>query len=128
MVHKNNKWNISKERGEEIAHKYIIEILSDAKKNMMPLSELVIYLNQRTKHIKIINHQKKKPLSVYLKCVYGSIINFMDNFTFYGVIQNGADIKIKLLEEELAYQPLNKKILNEHKEWILVDTEEFIFV
>ena len=27
MVHKNNKWNISKEKAEEIAHKYIIEIL-----------------------------------------------------------------------------------------------------
>ena len=35
MVHKNNKWNISKEKGEEIAHKYIIEILQDSKHNMI---------------------------------------------------------------------------------------------
>ena len=26
MVQKNNKWNISDKRGEEIAHRYIIEI------------------------------------------------------------------------------------------------------
>ena len=39
MVQKNNKWNISKEQGEKIAHKYMIELLRDSKHNTLPLSE-----------------------------------------------------------------------------------------
>ena len=31
MVLKNSKWNISKDKGEEYAHRYIIEILNDSK-------------------------------------------------------------------------------------------------
>lgn len=127
MVHKNNKWNISKEKAEEIAHKYIIEILREYKNNTLPLSDLIIILNQRTKHIKFINHQKKKNISIYLKSIYGSMINFMDNFTFYGILSNGADIKIILIDGELKYSSLNKQILNENKEWILID-DDFIFV
>ncbi len=127
MVHKNNKWNISKEKAEEIAHKYIIEILREYKNNTLPLSDLIIILNQRTKHIKFINHQKKKNISIYLKSIYGSMINFMDNFSFYGILSNGADIKIILIDGELKYSSLNKQILNENKEWILID-DDFIFV
>ena len=62
MVHKNDKWNISDKRGEEIAHKYIIDILKDSKNNTIPLSELVSLLNHQTKHIKFTNHNKKKPI------------------------------------------------------------------
>jgi len=127
MVHKNNKWNISKEKAEEIAHKYIIEILREYKNNTLPLSDLIIILNQRTKHIKFINHQKKKNISIYLKSIYGSMINFMDNFSFYGILSNGADIKIILIDGELKYSSLNKQILNENKEWVLID-DDFIFV
>ncbi len=127
MVHKNNKWNISKEKAEEIAHKYIIEILREYKNNTLPLSDLIIILNQRTKHIKFINHQKKKNISIYLKSIYGSMINFMDNFSFYGILSNGTDIKIILIDGELKYSSLNKQILNENKEWILID-DDFIFV
>ena len=83
MVLKNNKWNISKDKGEEYAHKYIIEILNDSKNNTLPLSDLIILLNQRTKHIKFINTNKIKPFSVYLRTVYGNIINFMDNLIFF---------------------------------------------
>jgi len=125
MVQKNNKWNISKERGEELAHKYIIELLRDSKQNTLPLSELIILLNQRTKHIKLSYHTKRKPMSTYLKSMYGKVINFIDNYTFYGVIKNGADIKIKLFEGEINLSP---ELLQEHREWIFVDDEEFILV
>ena len=116
MVQRNNKWNISDKRGEEIAHRYIIEILKDSKHETISLSDLVILLNQRTKHIKFINHSKRKPLSVYLRCNYGNIINFLDKFVTYGIIKNNADIQVKLM---------NHNLLNE---WILVDEEEFILV
>ena len=128
MVLKNNKWNISKDKGEEYAHKYIIEILNDSKNNTLPLSDLIILLNQRTKHIKFINTNKIKPFSVYLRTVYGNIINFMDNYSFYGVISNGADIKIKLIDSELTHKSLTYDIINEYREWTLVDTEDFEFI
>lgn len=128
MVLKNNKWNISKDKGEEYAHKYIIEILNDSKNNTLLLSDLIILLNQRTKHIKFINTNKKKPFSVYLRTIYGNIINFMDNFSFYGVISNGADIKIKLIDSELNHKNLTNDIINEYREWTLVDTEDFEFI
>ena len=127
MVQKNNKWNISKEKGEEYAHRYIIEILKDSKNNTLGLSELIILLNQRTKHINLSMHKKKKPISVYLKHVYGSFINFLDIYSFYGIIENGADIKVILFDSELNSNLLDPKIINEHKEWILVD-DDFIFV
>ena len=37
--------------------------------------------------------------------------NFMDNFSFYGILSNGADIKIILIDGELKYSSLNKQIL-----------------
>jgi len=127
MVHKNNKWNISKEKGEEYAHRYIIEILKDSKNNTLGLSELIILLNQRTKHINLSMHKKKKPISVYIKHVYGSFINFLDIYSFYGIIENGADIKVILFDSELNSNVLDPKIINEHKEWILIN-DDFIFV
>jgi len=116
MVQKNNKWNISKERGEGLAHKYITEILQESKHNIILLSDLIILLNQRTKHIKFIHHSRSKPLSVYLRCNYGNIINFLDKFVTYGLIKNNSDIQVKLM---------NHNILND---WILVDEETFILV
>jgi hypothetical protein len=127
MVQKNGKWNISKEKGEEYAHKYIIEILKDSKNYTLGLSELIILLNQRTKHINLVIHQKKKPISVYIKHVYGSFINFLDTYSFYGIIENGADIKVILIDYELNASSLDSKIINEHKEWILIN-DDFIFV
>ena len=129
MVQKNNKWNISKERGEEIAHKYIIEILKDSKNNIIPLSDLVILLNQRTKHIKFINKSKKKPISVYLRCSYGNMINFLDNFSIYGLLKQGANIQVKLLDNQVIYnKSVNQHIFQEYKEWVLIDNEDFIIV
>jgi len=116
MVQKNNKWNISDKQGEEIAHRYIIEILKDSKNNTLLLSDLVILLNQRTKHIKFINRSQKKPLSVYLRCNYGNIINFLDRFLTYGLIRNNTDIQVKLMNH------------NPRDEWILVNEDEFILV
>ncbi len=125
MVHKNSKWNISLERGEEIAHKYIIEILEDSKNNMTSLSELIISLNQRTRHIKLAHHKKKKPIHVYLKCVYGSVINFLDSFDFYGIIHKNNDIYVKLFDSHIL-KSSNMRTL--HNDWIILDEDEFIIV
>jgi len=127
MVQKNGKWNISKEKVEEYIHRYIIEILKDSKNNTLGLSELIILLNQRTKHINLSMHKKKKPISVYIKHVYGSFINFLDIYSFYGIIENGADIKVILFDSELNSNTLDPKIINENREWILIN-DDFIFV
>ena len=124
MVQKNNRWNISREKGETIINKYIIEILQDSKDNMISLSGLLILLNLRTKHIKFINNSKKKPLSVYIRCIHGSILNFLDNHSFYDVIKDDANIQVKLLDKHIT-----SKNLNDYKDWVLVDQEEdFILV
>jgi len=127
MVQKNNKWNLSKEKGEELAHKYILEILHDSKNHRILMSDLIILLNQRTKHINLSIHKKKKPISVYVKNVYGSFINFLDIYSFYGIIENGADIKVILFDSELNSNILDPKIINENREWILIN-DDFIFV
>jgi len=124
MVQKNNRWNISREKGENIINKYVIEILQDSKDNMISLSDLLILLNQRTKHIKFINNSKKKPLSVYIRCIYGSTLNFLDNNSFYEVFKDDANIQVKLLDKQIT-----KKNFNDYKDWILVDEEDdFILV
>ena len=124
MVQKNNRWNISREKGETIINKYMIEILQDSKDNMISLSDLLILLNQRTKHIKFINNSKKKPLSVYIRCIHGSILNFLDNHSFYEVNKDDANIQVKLVDKYVT-----PKNFDDYKEWILVDEEiDFILV
>ena len=86
MVHKNIKWNISKSKGEEYAHKYLIEILSNEKDYCLPLQDLIIHLNNKTKHINFIIKNKKKPFSVYLKSMYGSFTKFLDKHLMYNII------------------------------------------
>jgi len=93
------------------------------------MSDLIILLNQRTKHINLKHHSKKKPMSVYMRCSYGNIINFLDNFTIYGVINNDSDIQIKLLDTEITNKKfIEQNIMNEHKDWILIDDEDFIMI
>ena len=121
----NNKWNLSKERGQALAHKYILEILCDSRDQTITLSELIILLNQRTKHIKITHHSKKKSLSVYLKCNYGSVINFLDNFTMYGIIKKQSDIYVKLFDKYIVYNKENQPIFQKHEGWTFIYDEEF---
>ena len=128
MVHKSSNWNISKEKAEELLHKYIIEILSDAKDNKMSLSELILLLNQRTKHIKLIHNSKRKPFSVYLRCMYGDVINFIDNFVFYGIMKQDADIQIILMDGYLNNKKIEGSHLCKYKEWILIDSDDFVII
>lgn len=128
MVHK-NEWNISNIKVEDIFHTYIIEILKDSKNNIISLSDLSILLNKRTKHINIMNHSKKKGITVYMKCIYGNIINFLDNFSIYMVIKTGSSIQVKLTDNSIMdYQSSNVSIINKYKEWTLIDEDEFIMV
>jgi hypothetical protein len=117
-----NKWNISKEKGEECAHKYIIEILRDSDQLTIALPQLVKLLDQRTKHITFIYGRKHKPISFYLKNVYGSFINFIDTYSFYGVSIKRGTTHIILIDRELYHTTLTSPTMDEYREWTLVDT------
>ena len=75
------------------------------------------------------NKNKRKPLSVYLRCKYGNIINFLDLYSFYGIINKNANIQVKLIDSEinLNYKN-NNNIFDDYKEWILLDEEDFILI
>jgi len=130
MIQKTTKWNISDKQGEDIAHRYIIHILKDAPHNSIPLSDLVKVLNQQTKHIKFINHKKKETISLYITCKYGSLTHFLDTFTIYGFININNRMHVKLIDTEIIHnKTIDPTILNEYKDWILIDNEDdFILV
>ena len=128
MVQKNIRWNISKERGEKLAHDNIIGILIESKNNKLLLSELIVLLNQRTKQIKLTNHKKNKQFSLYLKSMYGSITQFLDNYSFYGLTFDKSSIYVSLVDTELVKTDLTPSIINEYREWTLVDTDDFEFI
>ena len=128
MVQKNIRWNISKEKGEKIAHDTIIDILIESKNNKLLLSDLIVLLNQRTKKIKLTNHRKNKQFSLYIKNVYGSMTDFLDNYSFYGLTFVKTSIYVSLIDSELIKPNLTPSIINEYREWTMVDTEDFEFV
>ena len=128
MVQKNIHWNISKEKGEKIAHDTIIDILNESKNHKLLLSELIVLLNQRTKKIKLTNYRKNKQFSFYIKNVYGSMTDFLDNYSFYGLIFDNSSIYVSLIDSELIKTNLTQSIISEYKEWTMVDTEDFEFV
>jgi hypothetical protein len=128
MVQKNIRWNISKERGEKITHDNIIDILNESKNNKLLLSELIVLLNQRTKQIKLTNHKKNKQFSFYIKNVYGSMTKFLDNYSFYDLTFDKSSIYVSLVDTELVKTDLTPSIINEYREWTLVDTDDFEFV
>ena len=136
MVQKNIRWNISKEKGEKIAHDNIIDILIESKNNKLLLSELIVLLNQRTKQIKLTNHRKNKQFSFYIKNVYGDMIQFLDNYSFYGLSNDlsndpnsdKSSVYVSLIDTELVNTELTPSIINEYREWTLVDTDDFEFI
>ena len=136
MVQKNIRWNISKEKGEKIAHDNIIDILIESKNNKLLLSELIVLLNQRTKQIKLTNHRKNKQFSFYIKNVYGDMIQFLDNYSFYDLSNDlsndpnsdKSSVYVSLIDTELVNTELTPSIINEYREWTLVDTDDFEFI
>jgi len=124
MVQKNNKWNLSKEKGEELIHKYIIDILRNTNNHKMLISDLIIFLNLQTKHIKLIHNSKKKPISAYIRCIYGSFENFLNSFSIYSVIIDESKPYAIFHTKEYSYN-----IFKEYKDWILIEEEDnFILV
>ena len=122
MGNKQKRWNISLEKGTEIAHSALITILNEKKNKKMPLNELIHEMNEKTKHYKIHIDKKYNLMSKFLKTNYNGIIPFLDTYTIYGISTKSKIISVQLLETELKdcdiKSPL-KRITNE-KDWVFI--------
>tara|TARA_B110000967_G_C18864179_1_gene551762 strand:+ start:475 stop:813 length:339 start_codon:yes stop_codon:yes gene_type:complete len=112
MVHKNYKWNISKEEGGKIAKDIINEILTEQKNNSIELNELIFLLNNRTNKIQITNHKKKKNLVNFLKVNFGGIRVFLNELS-----------NVRLLEEENKVIVHYINIINLN-DWVFIDDSD----
>ena len=121
MGHNNFKWNISKEKGIEIAHTLLIKILNEQTKPM-PLNELVFLLNSRSKEYKIHSNKKHNCFTKYLKVVHGGVIRFLDDYNIYGIIKKSDEIKVVLIKDLLEdfniKSPLKR--ITKDNEWVFV--------
>ena len=88
MVRNSFHWNITKEKGYELIHTTIVEILREQPKKCIPLNQLVSLINERTKYLKIHSSRKYNTLSKYIKINYKGIIQFLDDYTMYGIDRN----------------------------------------
>jgi len=117
----NYKWNISLEKGIEIAHILIIDILRESIKPL-PLNELVFLLNSRAKKYKIHNNKKHDCFTKYLKVVHGGVVSFLDDYNIYGIMKTNGKIDVLLLEDLLEdYDIINPlKRITSDNEWIII--------
>jgi len=121
MGHNHFKWNISEEKGIEIAHTLITEILRETNKPM-PLNELVFLLNSRSKEYKIHSNKKHNCFTKYLKVVHGGVVNFLDDYNIYGIIKKSDEIKVVLMEDLLEdFDIINPpKRITKDNEWVFI--------
>lgn len=115
MVHKNYKWNISKEEGKEIALRTIYEILSEQKNNSIELNELIFLLNSRTKSLAITNNKKKKNIVNFLKTNFGGIKI---------IIKDSEELEILNDENKSTIRKIDATNFLELNDWILIDDSD----
>jgi len=121
MGHNNFKWNISEEKGIEIAHTLLIKILNEQTKPM-PLNELVFLLNSRSKEYKIHSNKKHNCFTKYLKAVHGGVVKFLDDYNIYGIIKKSDEIKVVLIKDLLEDFDIKSplKRITKDNEWVFV--------
>jgi len=115
MVHKNYKWNISKEEGSKILDDKIREILIE-RNDRIEISELNFAIQNRTKDIIIMNNNKKKNLINFIKVVLGGL-------KYY--VEENKDFYFLTSENKKTYIELN--VINSIKlnDWVFVDDDDY---
>tara|TARA_Y100000996_G_C22154970_1_gene492053 strand:- start:50 stop:394 length:345 start_codon:yes stop_codon:yes gene_type:complete len=114
MVHKNYKWNISKEEGLNIVDNKIKEILLE-RNGRIEISELNFAIQNRTKEIMITNNKKKKNLINFIKVVLGGLRHH---------IENSPDIYLLSNEDNRLYIELSiidSVMLND---WVFINEDD----
>jgi hypothetical protein len=121
MGHNKIKWNISLEEGQIIAHSTIIEILR-GKPQPVLLNELISLLNAKTKKYNVHKNKKYNCFSKYFKMNYGELVNFLDSYNIYGIINSESSDKVMviLLEEIIQEEGSPLKSIIKDSEWIFI--------
>jgi hypothetical protein len=116
-------WNLSLEKCFEIIQYTLIDILSENKTKSLNIDKLVELLNQRTKIYKLHNSKKYNSFSKYLKIEYNGILNFIENYNFYGVVKTNNAVIIKLYSNLVDLNDLKYtgKRITKDSEWIMID-------
>jgi len=108
MVHKNYKWNISKEKGSNFIYNLIDKILLEKIDHSIEIEELLFLLNNRTKNIDFLNNNNKKNINNFIKTVFGSLTNFIDSYDHFVIKKIDTETFIKINPLEIS-------------EWIFVE-------
>jgi hypothetical protein len=119
MGHNRLKWNISIEKGIEIAHSIITDILSE-NKNPVSIDELIFLVNNRAKKYKIHNNRKHNCFTKYLTINHGGIVNFLDSYTSYGIINKENKDYVILIPDNLLENINPIKSITKDSDWIFV--------
>lgn len=113
MVHKNYKWNISKEEGSEILDDKIREILSEYN-GKIEISELNFAIQNRTKDITVTNNKKKKTLINFTKIVLGGLRYYLE--------QND-EVYFLSYDNKKTFIEINNSDSIILKDWVFVDDD-----
>lgn len=116
-------WNLSEDKCFKIIQYTLIDILSENKTKSLNIDKLVELLNLRTKIYKLHNSKKYNSFSKYLKIEYKGVLNFIENYNFYGVVKTENEIIIKLYSNLVDLNDLKYtgKRLTKDSEWIMID-------
>ena len=96
MVHKTYKWNIYEEKIRKIIFNLINNILTERKNKEIEYDELYFLLNNRTKTMNLTNNNKKKSITNYIKNVFGSLVNFIDDYENFMLVNKQKNVFVKL--------------------------------
>ena len=125
MFHNSLQWNFPDEKCREIVHLTIIDLLNEKKNKTLPLNELAILMNSRTRLYKINNNKKYNSFSKYLKLNHGGFLNFVENYNIYGIIKTEKHILVQLYPNlvELTNIKNMEKRITKDSEWIMIDDD-----
>tara|TARA_Y100000817_G_scaffold97925_1_gene76343 strand:- start:5781 stop:6164 length:384 start_codon:yes stop_codon:yes gene_type:complete len=126
MVRDLIQWNLSEDKCFEIINLTLIDILSGSPNKTLSLNRLVELLNSRTRIYKINNQKKYNSFSKYLKLKHKGILNFIEEYNFYGVDKTNKNIQIKLYKNLINMNELGKinKRVTKDSEWEFIDEDD----
>ena len=75
----NYKWNISLEKGTEIAYSTLKDILLSSQDFKVNKNILIDILIEKTKDLSIKNYKKRKNILTFLNINYGSFEKYIDS-------------------------------------------------
>ena len=122
MVQNLIQWNLSEEKCFKIIHLTLINILSESPNKTLSLNQLVKLLNSRTRIYKLSNYKKYNSFSKYLKLKHKGILNFIEEYNFYGVDKTNKNIQIQLYKNLVNLNSLERRITKD-SEWEFIDED-----